>query len=999
MLTNLKKTKQLFDKITDTSEFEVMFNNYTPKNKLSIVKFTKLLGFIKYRANEKNMKLSYETTLDVNYGQSSTNVYRITIKGIDNINKVLNMVHQRRNNIIYSMLISQFYTSDNFEFMNKKKDHSNVLDFDEYDIRIRLSDELPVEKNVVSELSDLLQSESDKIFFRYKQRISLIEETNDYKLSTDLTIIKSSNNPNKLYEADKTFEIELEFKPYKKLNDKMFDKILNEIQIIKQVLENTEYILTKEENIDIINNYKKIIYNSEKDESTILYSMQPISAEVQHVVDKIPNKYSVTDKADGDKFQLFIFNKEIYLISNNLEVRKTKYKSSLDNTILEGELLYIDNVYVFMIYDCLVYNGKDIRKETTFTTRYLYVLEFTKDINPAVYIINNFIGSFDIIKQENHYQKELENFYKNLNKMISNAKPNDIIFHHKIMLFPTGAENCEVYSFSYLLWTLCTSNSTCPYMLDGIIYTGLEQKYTKDKRDQAYPIYKYKPPHTNSIDIYITFQRNIDIRGYLEFYDNSLSAFGKNKVFRIANFFVGEMIGSKEIPVPFMKEENNHEAYFMLDNDEVRDIEGRLVNDNTVVEVIYTNNSDIPHQYRWKILRTRWDKTESVLRDKKRYGNYKDVAIRVWKSMREAVTIDEIRNLSKVNTYVQQKKLLTNKIDKTIISSERAQDIYYQKITELGKIFRLFSNWVKSIIIYPYCGPVNKHKKDVLDIGCGRGGDIMKWYHGRVKEYIGIDPDHEGLFGAIDSAIVRYQGNCTKYPDFPPMTFIQADASIPLQSEIQSKKLFNMTSENKHQIDKIFNSKRKFDVISFQYSIHYLFDQKESLDNMINVIKKYLKKDGYIICTTFDAKQVMTLLSGKDSYTSWYTDDDGQKKKFFQITKKFSGPLKDTYGQNVDVHMGWVHLEDNYATEYFVTTTALINVMKEASCTLIETDLFANVYTINKEWFIDVIEHEENLKNKKFYKNVAQFYGDLKNADRESKIWNDLFRYYVFKKI
>jgi hypothetical protein len=106
-----------------------------------------------------------------------------------------------------------------------------------------------------------------------------------------------------------------------------------------------------------------------------------------------------------------------------------------------------------------------------------------------------------------------------------------------------------------------------------------------------------------------------------------------------------------------MKEENNHEAFFSLDRGQVRDIEGNLVNNNTVVEVIYVNNPSIPHPYRWKILRTRWDKTESVLRNRKHYGNFKDTAIRVWKSMREAVTIEELKKLARPDTYSQQQKI------------------------------------------------------------------------------------------------------------------------------------------------------------------------------------------------------------------------------------------------------------------------------------------------------------------------------------------------------
>ena len=77
-----------------------------------------------------------------------------------------------------------------------------------------------------------------------------------------------------------------------------------------------------------------------------------------------------------------------------------------------------------------------------------------------------------------------------------------------------------------------------------------------------------------------------------------------------------------------MKDENNHEAFFPLERDEVRDLEGNIVTNNTVIELIYTNDVNIPHQYRWKILRTRWDKTESVLRHRKTYGNFKDVAIK-----------------------------------------------------------------------------------------------------------------------------------------------------------------------------------------------------------------------------------------------------------------------------------------------------------------------------------------------------------------------------------
>ena len=143
----------------------------------------------------------------------------------------------------------------------------------------------------------------------------------------------------------------------------------------------------------------------------------------------------------------------------------------------------------------------------------------------------------------------------------------------------------------------------------------------------------------------------------------------------------------------------------------------------------------------------------------------------------------------------------------------------------------------------------------------------------------------------------------------------------------------------------------------------------------------------------------MDKFGDKDTFTTYYTDDDGTRKKLFEIIKKFDNKLEDKEGLAIDVHLAWFMQENKYETEYLVTPNLLNKVMGKANCRLVETDLFANLYTINQQYFTQVIEHEENPKNYKFYKKVASFFEELKGIDKESKIFSFLNRYYVYQKI
>ena len=1014
------KIKKLFNSVNKNDEFEIMFNNFKSDNKLSLNKFVNVLKYLKWRSDKDNLPITNQDSLDIiyteDYNKNNINTaYRVSINNNEHINKFLSLVYLRKNHIIYSILMTQFINDPNFTFIKKVRDPAKVINIDEYDIRIRVASELEIDNNFINKLANLPLAQSDKIIFRYKNRVSLaLIDTPNEKLTIDLTVVKTADNPNNISKGNKSFELEIDYMSSNKLSEKTLTMILTEVENIKKVLEETSELAENDELKMIEKKYKDLVYGSNNDSFKNLYSMQPVSAEVQHIVDKIPNKYSVTDKADGDKYVLFVYKSNTYLISTNLVVKKLPNKlKGFDNTILEGELIHLTsaNKYMFMAFDCIFYKGEDIRPVTMLKDRLTKLYDVTNNLTKTDYKYNEFKvqsgKGFNIDNQKKFYQTEIETFFSSINSLISKTKVNDIIFHPKLFVFPTGGSDSEVFLFSYLLWYNCTKNEKikCPYKLDGIIYTGIEQKYTKDRREHKYPMYKFKPPEMNSLDVYIEFQKNTDLDTHLDIFDNSLPDKIDNQYFRVTNFYVGDMAGTKEVPVPFMKDADNHEAYLPITKGQVRDIEGNIVQSNTVIEVVYINDPLMPHKYRWNVLRTRWDKTDSVLRFNKRYGNFKDTAINVWKSMIEAVTIKEIKNLSKPDTYQFQKKQLEARIDSSIIVSDRKQDKYYQKITNLAKIMREYHNWLKSVLIYTYCQELQekknstKRRSSVLDIGCGRAGDTLKMYHARVGYYVGIDISYEDIHSATDGAIARYNNMKKKYPGFGEVNYLQADGGVLLTSKEQEKTIPKMTKENKTLLDKIFSKKNQFDVINSSFALHYLFGNNLTVNNLVENIKNNLKIGGFIVLEMFDSDKVMKLLGDSDRFTSYYTDDEGKKVKCWEIIKKFDGELEDKPGHSIDVHMSWFMEEDKYAEEYLVSNKLLVSTMKKAGCVLVDSETFKNVYEINRSYFKNTIEYEENPKNKQFYEKVAKFYDNLKGADKESRIFSFLNKYFVFKRI
>jgi len=1014
--TEENKINKLYGELDSDDEFEFMFNNYRD-NPLTISKFLDVLRYLTIRSKKDDLSLETHNSLDVtyNYEKGSTSSYRISINDLSKVNKLMNLVHNRNNHVIFSILISKIYNQSDksLKLIHKIKNKDEIINIDDYDIRVRKSKEANVSKKTMDDLMKLSHIERFNIIFRYKQRISLVLVDNDEtRISIDLTSVKHNTDINLLEKTAEIYELELDIQKKSSSKKNYLDMVFSEIFILKKILQNSNVVISKQDTDNILSEYKKLVFGKNVNIKK-LYSMQPISAEVQHVVDKIPNKYAATDKADGDKYCMFVTGGDIYLISNNLDIKATNVKvKNMDGTLIEGEYIYVPKYkkHLFLPYDIIFHQKKDIRDEQSLKERLIVLNKAMNQMFSYSFDFKDFSESFSIDKIKAFYKKEIKSYFDKMDNLLNTEKANTI-FLRKFFVFPTGGNSSEIFSYSSLMWELYTEteNINCPYVLDGIIFTGIEQKYSSNKNEWKYPIYKYKPPSHNSIDFYVKFERNNDSNQIINVYDNSDNTKLKGKSYRIANLFVGDSDGKEEIPIPFQKDKDNHQAYFLLDDNEVRDIHGNVIKDGTVIELAYNNDLSIPHRFRWVILRTRLDKTEQVIKYKKQYGNFKDVADKTWNSIIESLDINDLKILGDPNTYEAHMKFLKTKVDTSVITLERKEDIYYQKITNLIKPMRDWHNFIKSLLIFTYCAPkfINrkdnrKQKIDVFDIACGRGGDNMKMYHARVKNYVGVDIDYHGIHSSTNGAISRYNTLKKKFPNFTNMTFINADAGTLLTAEDQSKILGNnMSNENKNLIVKNFESKRQYDVINCQFAFHYFFESENKLNNVCQNIAKHLKPGGFMLLTMFDGDAVIKLLGDKQSYKGEYTDDEGKNNLLFEIVNKF-GKINNFNKPSIpiDVHMSWISEENKYITEYLVTKEYLTKVMAEnVGLKLVDTEMFHNLYDINKDFFMDTINYEENEKNKQFFMKVKSFYNLEKDIDIQSKVYSDLFRYYIFQKV
>ncbi|KAM6217478.1 mRNA cap guanine-N(7) methyltransferase [Rhynchocyon petersi] len=255
---------------------------------------------------------------------------------------------------------------------------------------------------------------------------------------------------------------------------------------------------------------------------------------------------------------------------------------------------------------------------------------------------------------------------------------------------------------------------------------------------------------------------------------------------------------------------------------------------------------------------------------------------------------------------------------------------HYNELQEVGlekrsqsRIFYLrnFNNWMKSVLIGEFLEKVRQkktHDITVLDLGCGKGGDLLKWKKGRIKKLVCTDIADI----SVKQCQQRYDDmkqRCRDNEYLFGAEFITADCSKELL------------------IDKFRDPEMYFDICSCQFVCHYSFESCEQADTMLRNACERLSPGGYFIGTTPNSFELIKRLEASE------TDSFGNEIYTVKFQKKGDYPL---FGCKYDFK-----LEGVVDVPEFLVYFPLLNEMAKKY----------NMKLVYKKTFLEF--YEEKIKN------------------------------------
>ena len=286
---------------------------------------------------------------------------------------------------------------------------------------------------------------------------------------------------------------------------------------------------------------------------------------------------------------------------------------------------------------------------------------------------------------------------------------------------------------------------------------------------------------------------------------------------------------------------------------------------------------------------------------------------------------------------------------------------------------RSFNNWVKASMINKYCRKLGKGVA-VLELCCGKGGDLDKYFMNNIKLFVGADISKESLKNAMDR-LEKIKNEKYKDNFRIKCIFIKDDLSSP---------------DNRF-LEKI-NKNYYFDLVSCQFALHYHFQNEKRLNAFLTNVSSRLCEGGYFIGTIIEDNVIVKRLRNRKKIT----ENKYLKEKFTfgneYYSVKFSQKHFDIKNGPFGIKYGF-YLEDSidnrdeegkikYVEEYLIVFNEFVELCKKYDLYLVEKENFTKFYN-------------DYVKIEQFKRLSERMLKDLNNVNIQQQ-WEIIQLYMVF---
>jgi len=826
---------------------------------------------------------------------------RVTISGSQNIHKLC------LNNSFKEIPLEVERKQKYFEGSLGKKD---AIDVPEASAKFTLRSEQPLRKDWEGNPSD------PKGHIRMIHRKSFMTPSELFRIDFSMTKTRQMNSKQSIRDMLKqthSYELEIEFfNKTSTIDSKLIvDDLLKIMTTISQAYYQSPFLLA----ISDIQRYQQEF------KMTNNLFLNPVTMSRRHLNPRNPHNilkdYTVTNKADGYRVGLYVArDRRVIMVRPTMQVMWTGITATDDSNsgdFIDGE--YIPDKHLFCIFDVYRFRGRD--------TRGMPLMKSDEDTlkNP----LNSRLGCARL------FVDDLRTKFR--------MSPSLTQLRIETKLFLAG----DGVAMEECIQTLL--DMKFEYETDGLIFTPRNTSVApaSDRKGKTWlRVYKWKPPHLNTIDFLIkitpedTFDQVAKVKARKgELYVSRTP--GEDIVYP-RETMTGEYIPRKlpadlqqvaetntRVPSVFQPTvPRNPDAYQIMvplnDKNLTVDSTGNRVEDNTIVECAF----DVETQH-WTIVRTRYDKTFQyrALREPQ-YGNDISTANSNWTSIHIPVTDGMIRNFA------------SNPPDDTY-----EDDMYYRDDLKRGaRIFNDvydFHNRIKDDLYKE-----NVKKDDtLLELAVGRGGDLNKWKRVRPSKVVGIDISESNITSPTQGSAVRYIMDKRKHPHdyLPPCLFLRGDMTVYPLLEQEDKYMPILTGKETAPTEYLsqFENLTSFDAISCQFALHYACESEEVFRAFAKNLQKYGKDVFFGTCS--DGQSIYSLLAGRKTYLF-----GSEKQVSGEYTKEYDD--RETWSEEFGMPVK-VYLEsfDRPTIEYLVPFEKVTSILEEHGWELRESKLFSELYS------------------------------------------------------